>query len=120
MLEIVTDNYVIGYVCNDTIDIRNVDDDKLVLLTNVERVVRLGREANRRENGDDAAGGFNGLRMLEWLMAIAASDNGLEVLRNCRIELDTVGPESPYPCATAKLHDDDGDGVPDTIYLVYK
>ena len=120
MSEIVTDNYVIGYVCNDVIDIRSVDDDKRALLTNVERVVRLGREANRRENGDDAADGFNGLRLLEWLMAIAASDNGLEVLKNCRVELDTVGPENPYPCVTAKLTDGDGDDVPDTICLVYK
>jgi len=52
MSEIATDNYIIDYVCANVIKISNVTDGKMALVTTVDRVVRLGQEANLRENTD--------------------------------------------------------------------
>lgn len=53
MSKIHTENYVIGHVCDDTVEIAHRIDDgnrKLALLTNVPRIVQLGQAANRCEN----------------------------------------------------------------------
>jgi hypothetical protein len=64
MSEIATDNYTIDYVCANVIKISDTDG-KMVLVTTVDRVVRLGREANLRENGaGDVCGVAEDLRAI--------------------------------------------------------
>ena len=53
---------------------------------------------------------MNGQKLLEWLQEFPEW-----VLSECEVKVEGTG-----PLVTAKIYDEDHDGKPDTIYLIYK